>query len=66
MAEQGRHRAELGLIRWLLQAGLERDEEEFASLLPWLRVHRESGARIAALPLSDTEPQVVFDPRWPS
>jgi hypothetical protein len=50
----------------LLQAGLERDEEEFASLLPWLRVHRESGARIAALPLSDTEPQVVFDPRWPS
>ncbi len=50
----------------LLQAGLERDEEEIASLLPWFWVHRESGARISGLPLEGVEPQVVFDPRWRS
>jgi hypothetical protein len=67
MPEQERRLAELDLIRSsLLRAGIERDEEELASLLPWLREYRESGARISDLPLEDTEPRVVFDPRWPS
>jgi hypothetical protein len=47
----------------LLEAGLERDEEELASLLPWYRVHLESSARIAKISLEGTQPQVVFDPR---
>ena len=65
MPEAEHRRAELDLIRALLvQAGLERDEEELASLLPWFWAYRESGARILESPILGMEPQVVFDPRW--
>lgn len=65
MSEPEHSRAELDLIQSsLLEAGLERDEEELARLLPWYRLHLESSARIADISLGGTEPQVVFDPRW--
>lgn len=65
MSEPEHGRAELDLIRAsLLEAGLERDEEELASLLPWYQLHLKSSARIATISLGDTAPQVVFDPRW--
>jgi hypothetical protein len=48
----------------LLRAGLRREEEDLARLLPWLRVHRESEARLRALPLLETEPQTTFRARW--
>lgn len=65
MADPGSGRGELDLIRaLLLEAGLERDDEELARLLPWYRLHRKSAARVASIPLGSTEPQVVFDPRW--
>lgn len=65
MSEPEHSHAELDLIRSsLLEAGLERNEKELASLLPWYRVHLESSARIANISLEGTEPQVMFDPRW--
>lgn len=67
MSEWERDGEALDLLRsLLLRAGLERDEEELERLLPRLREHLESEACISELPLEDTEPQVVFDPRWPA
>ena len=67
MPELEHGRAEMDLVRaLLLRAGIERDEEELARLLPWYTHHLESGARIANMALGDVEPRVVFDPRWPS
>lgn len=67
VSEPERDLQEIDRIRaLLLQAGIERDEEELARLLPWYRLHHESGARISGLALGDVEPPVVFDPRWRS